>query len=107
MQDPFETPSFLTRLNEALMTREQRETNSFRRDMRRQLSVPAIQTNTTSAEVAALQMKVLQLEDSLLSLGLYTRTILQLLVEKGVTNTPEFQAQFDALDALDGKADGK
>jgi hypothetical protein len=61
---------------------------------------------TTTPSVLELEAKVVDLERKLLGLGLYTRTILQLLVDKGLLGEDEFAARLRELDRLDGREDG-
>lgn len=42
-----------------------------------------------------------------MALGLYTRTILQLLLEKKLVSAEEFGAKQEQLDLLDGTKDGR
>lgn len=57
--------------------------------------------------VARLEKQVATLQANLLSLGLYTRTIVGLLLEKNVITLEEFQSKMQALDLEDGKLDGR
>jgi len=54
-----------------------------------------------------LAERVTDVEGKLLALGLYTRTILQLLVDKSVITQDEFHARLRELDLLDGREDGR
>ena len=74
--------------------------------------VAALQTTASigsdaAARVNALTAKVEALEENLLGLGLYTRTILQLLVEAEVVTLDAFAEKLKEIDLLDGKLDGK
>jgi hypothetical protein len=53
------------------------------------------------------EAKVVELERKLLTLALYTRTILQLLVDKGLVGQEEFAERMRQLDLLDGAEDGR
>ena len=44
-------------------------------------------------------------ESELLFLGLFTRALLDILVEKDLCSLPEIAARMERLDSLDGKAD--
>lgn len=63
--------------------------------------------NQPLTQNAQLQAKIDDLEDKLLALGLYTRTVLQLLVDQGVVTNEQFQDKLRELDLLDGKLDGR
>ncbi len=60
-----------------------------------------------AARATALEFRVQKLEDDLLGLGLYTRTILQLLVEADLVSLEAFQDKLKEIDMLDGKLDGR
>jgi len=51
--------------------------------------------------------KLVALERQVLGLALYARTLLQLLLDKGVVTPEEFEARLRELDEMDGKLDGK
>lgn len=55
----------------------------------------------------ALPARVAQLETQLLSMALYCRTLLQLMVDKNVITVDEFKARMDELDLADGVRDNK
>lgn len=59
------------------------------------------------SELAALQTQITHLQGNLLALGLYARTILQLLHDKGLVSSDDFDARMRELDLLDGKLDGR
>ena len=52
-------------------------------------------TRPATSDRAELHAKIVDLEHKVLSLGLYTRTILQLLVDKGLLTQDEFSARID------------
>ena len=95
-----------SKLVEALMDPEWREIQRTKRELAR-VKATAHSAAEVTGDVAELRLKVMQLENDLLGLGLYTRTILQLLVAKGIVGTEEFGDKMQELDALDGKLDGK
>ncbi len=70
-------------------------------------SIAAATAARAELGVRTTEAKVIELENRLFGLGLYTRTILQLLIEKGVLTEEEFSTQMRALDLLDGKEDGR
>jgi hypothetical protein len=49
--------------------------------------------------------KIEQLQDAVLALGLYARTMLSLLHDKGVIDADEFSDRIRQIDLLDGKLD--
>ena len=59
------------------------------------------------SDVEKLRAQIVEQENKLMALGLYTRTILQLLMEKGLIDADEFAERQKALDLLDGKLDGR
>lgn len=54
-----------------------------------------------------MEQRVQVLENNLLALGLYARTMLGLLHEKGIISPEEFAVKLRELDMLDGKLDGR
>jgi hypothetical protein len=54
-----------------------------------------------------MRAALVEMEHKLLALGLYTRTLLQLLLDKGLVTAEEFTSRQQQLDLLDGKLDGR
>jgi hypothetical protein len=59
------------------------------------------------SDVDRLRAQIAEQEHKLMALGLYTRTLLQLLLDKGLVTAEEFTGRHDQLDLLDGKQDGR
>lgn len=58
-------------------------------------------------EYDRLHAQLVEMEHKLLSLGLYARTLLQLLLDKKLVTAEEFTERQKQLDLLDGKLDGR
>jgi hypothetical protein len=67
----------------------------------------SLATDPSPSETGKLERKVVDLEHKLLSLGLFTRTLMRLLVEKGVVTQAELDRKIDELDMEDGIKDGR
>lgn len=61
----------------------------------------------TVAQSAQTERRVEQLEQQVAALALYARTILQVLVDKGLCDGQDFAIRLGEVDLLDGKADGR
>ncbi len=53
----------------------------------------------------ATERRIEQLQDTVLALGLYARTMLSLLQDKGIIDADEFSQRIRQIDLLDGKLD--
>lgn len=71
-------------------------------ELRNQLATRAQATAQPQPDLALVET-----ESKLLGLALYARTIVQLLVEKGIIDAQEFTARMRDIDLLDGVGDGK
>ncbi len=100
----FKAPSLGSQVAEALRA------PGWWRELERKLAeVEAASSSAAdvAGKVVALETKVRRLEKDLRGLGLYTRTILQLLVDKNIVDPQAFTEKMRELDRLDGKLDGK
>lgn len=73
-------------------------------ETRRHVSVMARQNIRSRAE---LRDRVEELEEAVGVLALFSRTMMRILIEKGVMGREELLAALRAIDASDGKADGR
>lgn len=90
----------------ALMSPEWREIQRTKQQVAALQSTAVIGSNA-AAQVNALAAKVEALEENLFGLGLYARTMLQLLVEADIVTLEAFTEKLQQIDLLDGKLDGK
>jgi hypothetical protein len=74
---------------------------------RREAERAAATLQATATAPAALEQRVARLETNLMALGLYARTMLTLLHDKGVISREEFSSRLHQLDMLDGTRDGR
>jgi hypothetical protein len=58
-------------------------------------------------DMSALAEHVATIERRVFGVSLYCRTILQLLVDKGLLTAEEFAGRMDELDLVDGQRDGR
>lgn len=73
-------------------------------DTRRHVTVMAPQNIRARGE---LRDRVEELEEAVGALALFSRTMMRILIEKGVIGRNELLAALRAIDASDGKADGR
>ncbi len=73
-------------------------------ETRRHMAIVARQNIRARGEV---RDRVEELEETVGVLALFTRTMMRILIEKGVMGRDELLAALRAIDASDGKADGK
>ncbi len=73
-------------------------------DTRRHVVLMARQNIRSRGE---LRDRVEELEEAVGALALFSRTMMRILIEKGVMGRDELLAALRAIDASDGKADGR
>ncbi len=73
-------------------------------DTRRHVVLMARQNIRSRGE---LRDRVEELEETVGALALFSRTMMRILIEKGVMGREELLAALRAIDASDGKADGR
>jgi hypothetical protein len=73
-------------------------------DTRRHVAIMARQNIRSRGE---LRDRVEELEEAVGVLALFSRTMMRILIEKGVMGREELLAALRAIDASDGKADGR
>jgi hypothetical protein len=84
-----------------------REFNRFDDDLRRRDRIQRRTARTQRQELATMAERVVQLEQDLGEATLLVRSLAELCIAKGVLSTAELSAKAEALDALDGKLDGR
>ncbi len=95
-----------------------RQTRDLVSSMNRRSSQQAAADNFRAAEMAVRSGRderedqqrdeiIELLERRVASLALYSRTILQILVDKGIVSSDEFASRMRELDLLDGTLDGR
>jgi len=89
-----------------LRSREDRALDQAVKANRKLVHMQADLENFAAAGAAPNEPRMLELERRVLALGLYARTILQLLCDKGLITSEEFQQKMRDLDLLDGTLDG-
>ncbi len=74
---------------------------------RRAAEHAAFAATAPSPTATALERRVNDLEDRLMAMALYSRTILQLLLDNGTISGEAFAKRLNEIDMLDGKLDGR
>jgi hypothetical protein len=76
------------------------------RDMRALDQAIKARRSAARAELGSAS-RVERLEQNLMALGLYARTMLTLLHEKGLISPQEFSEKLKQIDLMDGELDGR
>ncbi len=84
-----------------------REFNRLEADLRQRDRISRRRSRTQREELATMTARIDQLEQDLGEATLLVRSLAELCIANGVLSTAELSAKAEALDALDGKLDGR